>query len=93
MEALNDNGPPSLPPPPFWRTQYFEKAWARADRIAISADDVLRTLAQPVKTETQGDGRVRYWSLVARCGRWLRVVTLADGVTVHNAMFDRRFRP
>ena len=26
-------------------------------------------------------------------GRWLRVVLLADGETVHNAFFDRGFEP
>jgi len=26
-------------------------------------------------------------------GRWLRVVVLADGETVHNAFFDRGFEP
>jgi len=26
-------------------------------------------------------------------GRWLRVVLLEDSETVHNAFFDRRFRP
>ena len=26
-------------------------------------------------------------------GRWLRVVLLEDGETVHNAIFDRRFTP
>jgi hypothetical protein len=93
MIKVGDNDPPPLPPPPFWRTVYFERAWARADRTAISADDIRQVLAQPIKTAAQDDGRVRYWGMIARCGRWLRVVTLADGVTVHNAMFDRRFRP
>jgi hypothetical protein len=31
---------------------------------------------------------------VPECGgRILRVVTLDDGVTIHNAFFDRRFKP
>ena len=42
------------------------------------------------------DGRVRFWDMIARPGeaepRYLRVVTLADGETVHNAFFDRGFR-
>ncbi|MBV5336192.1 hypothetical protein JZU48_04190 [bacterium] len=66
---------------------------ARADRVAITCDDILAALANPVKTEPQADGRVRYWAWAERHGRWLRVVTLADGRTVHNALFDRRFQP
>ena len=34
------------------------------------------------------------WEAIADCeGRWLRVVLLADGETVHNAFFDRRVTP
>jgi hypothetical protein len=50
-------------------------------------------LAAPFRTERQADGRVRYWGWVPRLGRWLRVVTLKDGATVHNAFLDRRFKP
>ena len=34
--------------------------------------------------EGEEDGRV--------CGGFLRVITLEDGETIHNAFFDRRFR-
>jgi hypothetical protein len=34
---------------------------------------------------------VRYWLWVVQQEKYLRVVTLADGETVHNAFFDRRF--
>ena len=40
----------------------------------------------------QADGRIRRWKKIPEAdGRWLRVVLLEDGVTVHNAFFDRRF--
>ena len=36
---------------------------------------------------------VRHWGYVPEVGgRALRVITLADGVTVHNAFPDRSFR-
>ncbi len=45
--------------------------------------------------EAQPDGRIRFWGEVVdpRDGkpRYLRVVTLEDGVTIHNAFFDRDF--
>ena len=40
----------------------------------------------------QADGRIRFWGRVPEFGnRVLRVVTLEDGVTVHNAFLDRDF--
>jgi hypothetical protein len=55
----------------------------------------LAMLAAPLRRATQEDGRVRYWGSVSdtRDGleRILRVVTLEDGETVHNAFFDRDF--
>jgi hypothetical protein len=37
------------------------------------------------------DGRVRLWVFIDELGRYLRVVTLGDGETVHNAFLDRDF--
>jgi hypothetical protein len=42
----------------------------------------------------QADGRIRRWVQVPEMeNRYLRVVLLPDGETVHNAFFDRRFVP
>ena len=42
----------------------------------------------------QEDGRIRRWARVSEMeGRYLRVVLLPDGETVHNAFFDRRYSP
>ncbi len=35
--------------------------------------------------------RVRYWGRVGV--RWLCAVVLEDGETLHNAFYDRRFKP
>jgi hypothetical protein len=51
-------------------------------------------IRDPIRTEIQpDDGRIRHWIWVDELGRYLRVVTLPDGQTVHNAFPDRRFRP
>ena len=48
----------------------------------------------PRAEHVQSDGRIRRWAAIAESeGRWLRVVLLADGITVHNAFFDRGFTP
>jgi hypothetical protein len=44
-----------------------------------------------VHTELQSDGRWRYWIFVEELGKYLRVVTLEDGKTIHNAFPDRDF--
>ena len=66
---------------------------ARPDRRGIDFADVTRALAQPVRKRRPPDGRVRHWYWVDERQRWLRVVTEADGETVHNAFWDRNFEP
>lgn len=56
----------------------------------------LSVLGNPILVTAQPDGRIRHWGLVTLPGeenaRILRVVTLVDGKTVHNAFLDRSFR-
>jgi hypothetical protein len=86
--------PPRLPPPPFWRTRYYAlHVLGRPDRRDIDLADVRRALAAPDRRQRQPDGRIRHWLWVAGKGRWLRVVTEADGETVHNTFWDRGFTP
>ena len=53
-------------------------------------------IAAPLWQTVQDDGRIRHWGRVidTRDGkqRILRVVTLNDGETIHNAFYDRDFR-
>ncbi len=50
-------------------------------------------IARPLAEQIQADGRVRRWAFVESEKRYLRVVLLEDRETVHNAFFDRQFRP
>jgi hypothetical protein len=51
-------------------------------------------ILQAVRCEAQDDNRFRFWARVPELGdRYLRVVTLGDKVTIHNAFPDRRFKP
>lgn len=48
----------------------------------------------PTAEVVQSDGRIRRWAPIVEAeGRYLRVVLLDDGETVHNAFFDRGFTP
>jgi hypothetical protein len=79
--------PDRLPPPPFWRTRYFAKQVINKPGRQIDPAEISATLATPARRVVQPDGRVRHWRWVATRGHRLRVVTEADGVTVHNAFF------
>ena len=61
---------------------YIELAWC------------ARVIASPLREEHQSlDGRWRMWGYIVELERHLRVVTLDDRETVHNAFFDKRFKP
>ena len=46
-----------------------------------------------VRTDKQHDGRVRFWANIDELGgKYLRVVTLSDQITVHNAFPDGGFK-
>ena len=75
-------------------TAYFDALRKRPDRAAIRDEWIERAIRDPVKETVQSDGRIRRWIQVPEAeNRYLRVVLLADGETVHNAFFDRRFTP
>lgn len=63
-------------------------------RQYIRLEWCVQALANPLRREIQPeDGRIRHWIFVDELGKYLRVVTLEDGVTIHNAFPDRRFKP
>jgi hypothetical protein len=65
----------------------------RSDRAAISDDWIERVILSPAASVVQADGRIRLWGSISEMdGRFLRVILLEDGETVHNAFFDRRFK-
>lgn len=75
-------------------TRYFDEQ-VRRKRPYIELAWCAQVLASPLRRERQQDGRVRFWGAVTLPGksapRYLRVITLEDGETIHNAFFDRRF--
>lgn len=64
----------------------------RPDRAIIHDEWIEYVIQNPVKEMIQDDGRIRRWAAIAKMdGRFLRVILLPDGQTVHNAFFDRSF--
>ena len=75
-------------------TAYFEAIRKRPDRAVIRDEWIERAIREPIREHVHPDGRIRRWIQVPEIeGRYLRVVLLSDGETVHNAFFDRGFKP
>lgn len=75
------SGPPKT-------TAYFREQVLRK-RPYLKIEWCLDIVANPVDSETQGDGRLRFWVDIAEYGeKALRVVTLEDGETCNNAFPD-----
>ena len=85
------------PTTPIWNlvktTEYFRHIRRRPDRTRILDDWIENAIRQPVAERMQDDGRIRRWTFVASERRFLRVILLGDGETVHNAFFDRGYQP
>lgn len=73
-------------------TDYFEREVLRK-RPYIKKAWCLEVVKNPIRTEAQENDRYRFWGEIKELeGRILRVVTLEDKVTIHNAFPDRRFK-
>ncbi len=75
-------------------TDYFETK-VLAKRPYLTKEICIRVVQSPLRKEMQTDGeRVRFWAAIEELEwRFLRVVTLADETTIHNAFPDRRYKP
>lgn len=74
-------------------TDYFENEVLKK-RPYLRKEWCVFVLQNAVRSEMQEGNRIRFWAPIdALDGKYLRVVTLEDGVTVHNAFPDRGFKP
>jgi hypothetical protein len=73
-------------------TRYFEEQVLRK-RPYLRREWCARALEQPAHYDIQvEDERIRFWVFIPELGCYLRVVTLSDGETIHNAFADRAFQ-
>lgn len=73
-------------------TKYF-RTNVLVRRPYLKIEWIEHVLQHPMHKEVQPNGRIRYWAFITEANKYLRVVTEADGETVHNAFFDRGFKP
>jgi hypothetical protein len=79
--------------PEYRFTDYFEREVLRK-RSYLKKEWCIRVVEAPLKTESQENNRYRFWGSIEELGgRILRVITLEDRLTIHNAFPDRSFKP
>lgn len=79
--------------PDYRFTPYFDDEVLRK-RPYLRREWCIRTIENPLRVERQEHNRWRFWAAVPELeGRYLRVVTLDDRLTIHNAFPDRGFKP
>jgi len=78
--------------PQYRYTEYFEKEVLRK-RSYLKKEWCIRVLEEPLKSEPQEGNRYRFWGKIEELeGGVLRVITLEDKITIHNAFPDTGFK-
>ncbi len=73
-------------------TQYFENEILRK-RPYIKKEWCIRVIKNAVKVQLQENNRFRFWGKIDELeGKILRVVTLEDKITIHNAFLGRSIK-
>jgi len=79
--------------PDYRFTDYFESEVLRK-RPYLKREWCIHVLEAPLRSEPQDKNRHRFWGEIPELEtRYLRVITLEDKVTIHNAFPGRRFKP
>jgi hypothetical protein len=74
-------------------TDYFEQK-VLPKRPYIKREWCIYVIENAVRTEPQEHNRFRFWAPISDLeNRYLRVITLEDKLTIHNAFPDRGFKP
>lgn len=74
-------------------TEYFEREVMGKKRPFMKREWCQQAIHFPDHKMLQDDGRIRYYKYIEETRKFVRVITLEDGETVHNIFFDRRFKP
>jgi len=73
-------------------TRYFENS-VLPKRPYLKKEWCERVVDNPIQTERQEQNRFRFWGEIEELeGKILRVVTLDDKITIHNAFPDRGYK-
>ncbi|MCL5991266.1 MAG: hypothetical protein M1419_04105 [Bacteroidetes bacterium] len=61
-------------------------------RPYLTVEILEEIIMNPIKTEIQDDKRIKLWGFSSKYNKYIRIVLLVDGETIHTAFFDRNFK-
>ncbi|MFP4459462.1 MAG: hypothetical protein ACLFSQ_07735 [Candidatus Zixiibacteriota bacterium] len=73
-------------------TEYFKYTRKRPDRRGIKDEWIMYVIKNPIEVQVQNDSRIKKWAKIEEVDKFLRVILLEDGETIHNAFFDRSYK-
>jgi len=74
-------------------TDYFKNSiLTRRSEFLDREDSISEWINHPSKIETQEDGRKKLFARDDQTGKWVRIVLLEDGKTIHNIFYDRSYK-
>ncbi len=73
-------------------TPYFQRNMLEK-RPYMKLEWAQRAIEAPDYKVLQEDGRMRYYKYIEEVGKFVRVIVLEDGETLHNMFYDRNFKP
>lgn len=72
-------------------TRYFKEQILKK-RPYLKPEWCIKIFKEQPNKIIQPDGRIRLYSYIEEAQKYLRIVILDDGETIHNAFFDRNFK-
>ncbi|MFZ4403959.1 MAG: hypothetical protein ACOYOK_07640 [Pseudobdellovibrionaceae bacterium] len=74
-------------------TDYFKNSILRKrPEFLDREDDIILWIDHPSHIVTQSDGRKKYYARDLQECKWVRIILLEDGKTIHNIFYDRNFK-
>lgn len=74
-------------------TEYFKNSiLQRRVEFLDREKDIIEWISHPTKTEAQSDGRIKIFARDLKENKWVRIILLEDGKTIHNIFYDRNFK-
>lgn len=74
-------------------TDYFKKSILnKRPEFLDRESDIIQWVKHPNFIRDQVDGRKRCYVFDVKMQKWIRIILLEDGKTVHNIFYDRSFK-
>lgn len=61
-------------------------------RPYLDTELLVGIINNPIRREIQDDNKIKLWSYSSKHNKYVRVILLEDGETIHTAFFDRNFK-